>query len=77
MTGPAPRMLTSEQAADYCGFKSVNGFLAYVKVTPVKFGKNVRYDRADLDDYLDRLRPSQSSLGFGDMVGNAGARGGR
>ena len=77
MASPARRMLTSDEAADYCGFKSVNGFLAYVKVAPVKFGVVVRYDRADLDDYLDSLRQSPSGSGFAEKVGNAGAhRGG-
>lgn len=74
MAAPARRMLTSEEAADYCGFKSVNGFLAYVKVAPVKFGVSVRYDRTDLDDYLDGLRQSPAPEGgFGELVGsNAG-----
>ena len=77
MSVPPRRMLTPAQAADYCGFKSVNGFRAYVRVPAVKFGSNVRYDRVDLDVYLDRLRNSDPVGDFGDLVGNAGARGGR
>ena len=76
MVAPARRMLTKEEAADYCGFKSVNGFEAYVKVPPVKFGVSVRYDRAALDDYLDTLRQSAPGTGFAARAGNAGARGG-
>lgn len=54
---PARRMLTAEEAADYCGFKSVDGFRAHIPVAPVRFGSQVvRYDVRDLDDYLDNLR---------------------
>lgn len=49
-------MLTAEDAADYCGFKSVEGFEAHIRVEPVRFGKLVRYDVRELDDYLDNLR---------------------
>jgi hypothetical protein len=77
VTAPARRMLTSEEAADYCGFKSVNGFLAYVKVRPVNFGKMVRYDRNDLDDYLNTFRQSAPGSGFAELAGNAGADRGR
>lgn len=77
MVAPARRMLTSEEAADYCGFKSVNGFLAYVKISPVKFGKSVRYDRLDLDEFLDRFRLVATGNSFVDKVGHVGAHRGR
>jgi hypothetical protein len=74
MTAPTRRMLTSQEAADYCGFKSVNGFQAYVKVPPVNFGNNVRYDRNRLDEWLDQLGQSQPTKkrGFAERAGNEG-----
>ncbi len=45
---PSRLLLTTEQAADYCGV-SVNTFRAHVKVAPVKIGGSVRYDRRALD----------------------------
>lgn len=77
MTAPARRMLTTEEAADYCGFKSVDGFRAYIRIPPVKFGKNVRFDRAALDEYLDRLRTPAPSGRPSELVGNASADRGR
>jgi hypothetical protein len=74
MSGPARRMLTEQEAADYCGFSSVNGFKAHIRVRPVNFGKLVRYDRADLDAYLDRLRSSPGSGNILELAGNEGAR---
>jgi hypothetical protein len=70
---PAKRMLTKEEAATYCGFKSVGGFLAYIKVAPVNFGALVRYDIRDLDEYLDGLREITPKRGFAEAAGNAGA----
>lgn len=52
MSAPARRLLTKEQAADYCGI-SVNSFLAHVKVPAVKIGSSVRYDRRALDRWAD------------------------
>lgn len=45
---PTKLLLTSEEAADYCGV-SVNTFRAHVKVASVKIGSSVRYDRRELD----------------------------
>lgn len=53
---PEKRMLTAQEAAEYCGFKSVDGFTGYIPARPVKFGKNVRYDKEDLDEILNSLR---------------------
>jgi hypothetical protein len=69
---PAKRMLTAEEAAEYCGFSSVNGFAAYVAVRPVKFGKLVRYDRTDLDEFLDGFRSSPQGSSILELAGNAG-----
>lgn len=72
---PDKRMLTNEEAAEYCGFKSVGGFEAHIRVRPVKLGKLVRYDRHDLDEYLDSLRlsPPDRKRSFAEAAGNAGA----
>lgn len=75
MSAPTRRMLTAQEAADYCGFKSVNGFQSYVRISPVKFGSNVRYDRHDLDEYLDGFRQSAPSGGFAEMAGNENGAG--
>ena len=74
MTLPLPpkRLLTAREAATYCGFNSVNGFIAHVKISPVKFGKIVRYDRLDLDDFLDGFRQSTPKRRISELAGNAG-----
>lgn len=72
---PEKRLLTGEEAANYCGFASVNGFLAYVKVRPVKFGKNVRYDRLDLDDFLNTFRDPTPKFGFVELAGESADHG--
>jgi hypothetical protein len=51
--GLTPRLLTTEQAAAYCGVGRDN-FEARVGVPPVKlFGNRVLYDRIALDRWLD------------------------
>ena len=76
MSAPARRMLTSEQAADYCGFKSVAGFVAHVKVRPVMFGRIVRYDVRDLDAFLDTFRdPAPNAGGFAELISASAGRG--
>ena len=55
---PDRRMLTDHEAADYCGFKSVEGFKAHIPVAPRKFGTQaVRYDRlaAEIPPTLTQL----------------------
>jgi hypothetical protein len=74
MGRPDKRMLTAEEAAEYCGFASVNGFRAHIAVRPVNFGKLVRYDRADLDAFLDRFRSSLPGGNILELAGNEGAR---
>lgn len=69
---PARRMLTVEDAADYCGL-SVGSFRAYIKIHPVNFGRSVRYDRKDLDEWLDRFRQSSTSYNrIVELAGNGG-----
>lgn len=78
MSRPVARMLTGQEAAEYCGFKSVNGFVAHVPVRPVNFGHLVRYDRMALDEYLDSLRQSPvRGMRPSERAGNAGAGHGR
>lgn len=74
---PAKRMLTTEEAADYCGFPSPRQFKAHVRVSPVNYGNSVRYDRQRLDAWLDTLGESQpaNELAFVEAAGNEGARG--
>lgn len=67
LPAPSKRMLTKEEAADYCGFPSVNKFVLMVRVSPVNYGNCVRYDRERLDEWLDTLSQSPSSDG-GDIV---------
>lgn len=77
MSRPARRMLTVEDAADYCGL-SVNSFRAYIKIHPVNFGRSVRYDRKDLDEWLDRFRQSPTqNRPVWELAGNAGKDRGR
>lgn len=57
--GPAPRLLTGRQAAEYLGFKSVE-VLRSIPVEPIKLstvgvGRVPRWDRRALDRYLDSL----------------------
>jgi hypothetical protein len=67
------RMLTTEQAADYCGYDSVNGFRANIHVAPVKIGRSVKYDRLALDAFLDRLgTPTPPKRRFSEVAGNEG-----
>lgn len=56
---PTKLLLTTDEAADYCGV-SVNTFRAHVKVTPVKIGSSVRFDRRAIDQWAaaqDRSKP--------------------
>jgi hypothetical protein len=76
ITLPERRMLTAQQAADYCGFESVEGFKAHIRVAPIKQPGWVRYDRLDLDEYLDSLRaPVPKHRSIAELAGNGdGAR---
>ncbi|MBZ9705368.1 helix-turn-helix domain-containing protein [Mesorhizobium sp. ESP7-2] len=60
---PARRMLSTDEAAEYCGGKSVDWLKAHVKVAPVKLGSLVRYDVRALDKWLDSLDQSTPLTG--------------
>jgi predicted DNA-binding protein (UPF0251 family) len=64
MTLPLPQrlLLNQEEAASYCGV-SVNTFRAHVKVTAVKIGNSVRYDRRVLDRWAARQNSSEPLSG--------------
>jgi predicted DNA-binding transcriptional regulator AlpA len=74
---PQRLLLTSEEAADYCGV-SVNTFKAHVKVAPVKIGSSVRYDRRELDRWAANQNRSEPLTGDDWLerldAGGAGAR---
>ncbi len=82
---PWKRMLSHDEAADYCGFKTTRQFLAHVRsrVPAVNFGNYERWDRHRLDEWLDTLsggRASDAEPDIVDMLRNAfpkGARNGR
>lgn len=59
---PAKLLLNRDEAADYCGV-SVNSFLAHVRVSPVKIGHSVRYDRRSLDRWAARQNRSEPLTG--------------
>lgn len=59
---PSRRLLTTEEAASYCGV-SVATFRAHIKVAPVKIGNSVRFDVHELDRWLDSRRQSDPMTG--------------
>lgn len=59
---PEALLLTTPQAASYCGV-SVNQFRAHVKVSPVKIGHSVRYDRRALDSWVANQNRSEPLTG--------------
>jgi predicted DNA-binding transcriptional regulator AlpA len=61
--GIAPRLLTREQAAAYCGL-SVHGFSDWVKTArlPGPIRGTVRWDRKAIDAALDRASGLQATL---------------
>ncbi len=59
---PEALLLTTEQAAAYCGV-AVNTFRAHVKVAPVKIGNSVRYDRRALDQWAANQNGSEPLTG--------------
>jgi len=52
-------MLSDDEAADYCGFKTTRQFKSHVRVQAVNFGNYERWDRHKLDEWLDTLGQSQ------------------
>lgn len=66
-------MLSTKEAATYCGFAETKAFKEWVRVAPVNYGATIRYDRNRLDDWLDTLSLSQpaSESNFVEAAGNA------
>jgi hypothetical protein len=65
--GMTPRLLTTEQAAAYCGIGREN-FEARVGINPLKiFGARKLWDRVALDRWLDQQSglPTTSTSGAG------------
>jgi hypothetical protein len=50
-----PRLLTREQAAEYCGV-SPNHFDQHCDVQPIRFGRRALFDRMALDEWIDKLQ---------------------
>lgn len=55
---PERLLLTTEQAASYCGV-SANTFRAHVRVRAVRVGSLIRYDRRDLDKWASSQGQSE------------------
>jgi hypothetical protein len=49
-----PRLLTLEEAADYCGGIAAETFEAHVHVAPVRIGTRKLWDIKTLDHWLDQ-----------------------
>ena len=66
-------MLSHDEAADYCGFKTTRQFLAHVRsrVPAVNFGNYERWDRHRLDEWLDTLSVGSASEALPDIVAAA------
>lgn len=72
---PSKRMLSEDEAAEYCGFRSAAAFRRLARVSPVNYGNCVRYDRVRLDEWLDTLSQSGArETGFVEAAGDEGAR---
>ena len=54
----AGRLLTTEEAADCLGIgkRTIQELIAERKITYIKFGRNVRFDPADLAAFTERNR---------------------
>ena len=72
LPSPPKRMLTTEEAASYCGFPSKARFESASRphVQPVNYGNCVRYDRVRLDEWLDTMTQTPAT-GADDIIGAA------
>lgn len=68
---PWKRMLSAEEATDYCGFKTTKQFLDHARsqVPVVNYGNYERWDRHQLDEWLDKLSGGRASDAFGSDAG--------
>lgn len=63
-----PRMMTVAEAAAYCG-RPTKRFRAECPVIPVAFGeREIRFDRSDLDRWLDGLKAGATSSARDDIL---------
>lgn len=64
MRGLAPRCLSREEAATYCGCETARAFDEWVRkgIVPRPIPGTKKWDRLAIDDALDRFRPSASSI---------------
>ena len=62
---PTARLLTKAQAASYCGLSMVV-FRRECDVRPIRFGTDTvqRYDRRDLDQWIDRRKGEPDARSF-------------
>ncbi|WP_337189142.1 hypothetical protein [Phenylobacterium sp.] len=74
-----PRLLTAEQAASYLGY-ATTGVLANIPVRPRRMalsgpGSQPKYDRAELDAWLDGLAGLSVPAASNDGAGQGAGRG--
>lgn len=63
-----PRMMTLAEAAAYCG-RPQKRFRSECPVVPVAFGdRDMRFDRVDLDRWLDGLKAGAASTARADIL---------
>lgn len=67
------RLLTVEEAARYLSFSPRTIYNRIAKgskdpfpVKPIRMGKSVRFDRKDLDDYVDKAKGISKDVNFSD-----------
>lgn len=65
---PEQRLLTTEQAANYCGV-SATTFRSRVRIAPVKIGNSVRYDRQALDRWISQQTSTAQTMTIDDWLG--------
>lgn len=73
-------MLSHDEAAEYCGFKTTRQFLQHARsrVAAVNFGNYERWDRHQLDQWLDTLsggRVSDAKISDADIIAAAFTKG--
>ncbi|TXN65133.1 hypothetical protein FV230_17380 [Methylobacterium sp. WL6] len=66
---PAVRLLTKAQAASYCGLSRIV-FQRECDVRPIRFGTDTvqRYDRRDLDQWIDRRKSEPDARSFNEWL---------
>lgn len=63
-----PRLLSSEQAARYCGVSEPT-FKGWCPVIPIRERNRVLYDRAKIDRWLDSLAPEDAKSAEDEWAG--------